>query len=99
MKKLLIIFIFFFFVSRLPFAVSYVFSQQPTQEWVQRYSWNNFASGISVKLDSMGNVYVLMQLSSDTSFSDFGLNKYSPSGNLLWSRNYNGSGNTDVMLL
>ncbi len=93
--RLIKVLVFIFFVSLLTFDVSHVYAQQPTQEWVQRFSGNGNASGLSVKLDSMGNVYVLMKLSSDTSSGNFGLNKYLSTGNLLWSRNYNGSGNTN----
>lgn len=78
------------------FALQF-FAQQPTQEWVRRYSpgANLSASGLSVKQDSSGNVYVLVRQGSDTSYGDYGLLKYSPGGNLLWSVKYNSPGNLD----
>lgn len=74
-----------------------LFSQQPTQEWVRRYSpgANLSANGLSVKQDSSGNVYILVRQGSDSTYGDYGLLKYSPSGNLLWSIKYNSPGNLD----
>jgi hypothetical protein len=89
MKKITSIFFLLIFQS----FILIVYSQQPTQEWVQRLSWNNYASGLSVKLDSNGNVYVLMKLVSDSTSGDFGLAKYSPGGSLIWNVNYNSPGN------
>ncbi|HAX49634.1 MAG TPA: T9SS type A sorting domain-containing protein [Ignavibacteria bacterium] len=82
------------------FAVCFlqiVWAQQPTQEWVRRYSpgSNISANGLSVKQDSSGNVYVLVRQGSDSSYGDYGLLKYSPAGNLLWSVKYNSPGNLD----
>ena len=70
-----------------------VYSQPVTQEWVRRYSGFGYADGLSVKLDSIGNVYVLIKLYTDTTFNDYGLLKYNSSGNLLWSKYYNSPGN------
>jgi len=63
---------------------------QPTQQWVQKYSWGYSASGLSVKLDSMGFIYVLMPLDSLQYYgpSYFGLVKYSQSGAVIWSARY-----------
>jgi hypothetical protein len=66
-----------------------VFSQQPTEEWVRRFSWNNFGSGISVKLDSAANVYVLLKINTDSTYGDIGLIKYNSKGDLIWSVVYN----------
>src|SRR4030095_4961548 len=66
---------------------------QPTQEWVRRFSGNGFANGLSVKLDSSGNLYVLMKLYTNTTLNDYGLLKYSNSGSLIWNRYYNSPGN------
>ncbi len=80
-------------LSIINYQLSTVYAQQPTEEWVKRFSWENFASGISVKQDSSGNVYVLMKLYTDSTLNDFGLVKYSNSGNLIWSAYYNSPGN------
>ncbi len=73
------------------------YAQQPTQEWVRRYSpgANLSASGLSVKQDSSGNIYVLVAQATDTTYGDYGLIKYNPGGNLLWSITYNSPGNLD----
>ena len=68
---------------------SLLIAQTPTQEWVKRFSWANYANGLSVKLDGSGNVYVLLKLYTDTTLNDFGIIKYNNSGNLLWSTYYN----------
>src|SRR4030095_2826597 len=85
-------FIIYFFICNLQSSL-YLFAQQPTQEWVRRFSGSGYASGISVKLDSAGNVYVLLKLYTDSTFNDFGILKYSNSGTLLWNRYYNSPGN------
>ncbi len=46
MKNSFIIF-FFLSVSLLTFDISHVHAQQTTQEWVQRFTWNNYANGNS----------------------------------------------------
>lgn len=78
------------------FALQF-YAQQPTQEWVRRYSpgANLSASGLSVKQDSSGNIYVLVAQATDTTYGDYGLIKYNPGGNLLWSITYNSPGNLD----
>lgn len=73
-----------------------LYAQPVTQEWVRRYSGlqpNIGSSGKSVKLDSYGNIYVLVRAASDSTNGDYGVLKYSPSGNLLWSAYYNTPGN------
>ncbi len=90
MKK--IIFILFITHCSLQIAVA-----QPTQEWVRRFSFNNFSNGISVKMDTLGNIYVLMRVGTDTTAEDFGLIKYDQFGNTIWNVRYNSQGNvTDI---
>lgn len=72
---------------------NHIYSQQPTQEWVNRFNWDSFSGGLGVQLDSSGNIYVLMRLSNTATSNDFGIAKYSPTGNLLWGINYNSPGN------
>lgn len=74
-----------------------LFTQQPTLEWVRRYSPNEnlSASGLSVKQDSIGNIYILVAQATDTTYGDYGLLKYTHTGDLLWSTVYNSPGNLD----
>jgi hypothetical protein len=85
-------------LSLFTFIIFYItagFAQQPTQEWVRRYSgpMSNGSSGLSVKLDNAGNVYVLTEISTPATLDDFGVIKYSPAGSLLWEGVYNSPGN------
>lgn len=78
------------------FSPVIAFTQPVTQEWVRRYSGlqpNIGSSGKSVKLDSCGNIYVLVRAASDSTNGDYGVLKYNSSGNLLWSAYYNTPGN------
>jgi hypothetical protein len=86
----------FLSVSIFTFDVSHVYSQQPTQVWARHYGGiqpSFGANGYSVKFDSLGYVYVLVGLASDSTKGDYGLLKYSNSGNLIWSQTYNSPGN------
>src|SRR5574341_1449759 len=67
--------------------------------WVRRYNGpgnfydNDYASALAV--DASGNVYVTGgSVGSDTSF-DYATIKYSPFGDTLWVRRYNGPANSD----
>lgn len=84
----------FFCVS--VFAAQF-YAQQPTEEWVRRFSWgsNNYSSGLSVKSDSSGNIYVLVSQGTDSTHRDYGILKYNSSGNLIWNTYYNSPGNLD----
>jgi len=92
-RKFLLILVSSFYLTGLTFHVT---AQQPTQEWIRRYPGlqpSYGANGLSVKLDSSGNVYVLAGVATDTTLGDYGLLKYSSTGTLLWSRYYNSPGN------
>lgn len=92
LKTRKIILLLFIANCSLQIAVS-----QPTQEWVRRYGFNNFSNGISVKMDTLGNIYVLMRVGTDTTAEDFGLIKYDQFGNTIWDVRYNSQGNfTDI---
>src|SRR6266496_428144 len=90
MKKLLIILFLLFFSSPSGRLGGAVYAQQPTEQWVQRFTQGNYASGISVKLDSLGNVYVLVKSSiADSTRGDYCVVKYTNSGAFIWSTFYN----------
>ena len=65
--------------------------------WVRRYNGpaNNSDVALALSLDDSGNVYVGgASIGSGTSY-DFATIKYSPNGDTLWVRRYNGPGNSE----
>mgnify|MGYP000884350588 FL=1 len=71
-----------------------LFAQQPTQEWVSRFTNGSYASGQSVQLDSAGNAYVLVSTTiADSTQGDYCVLKYTSGGTLLWTSYYNSPGN------
>ena len=67
------------------------------QQWVQRYNGPGNASDIAttIILDRQANVYVTGRSNGSTSSYDYTTIKYNSSGDTVWVRRYNGSGNTD----
>lgn len=85
-----VILLLFFAICSLQIA----YSQQPTQEWVRRYSFDtNDTRGLNLKTDASKNLYVLSRTTTDSTFTDVGLLKYDPAGNLLWTAYYNSPSN------
>jgi hypothetical protein len=66
-----------------------------TEQWVKRYngSANNDDYGNSIQIDNAGNSYVTCAVTMSASDLDYMTVKYDPSGNVVWSTFYNGSGN------
>jgi hypothetical protein len=100
MKKIVF---FLFLICNLQFVICNLYAQPVTQEWVKRYSGiyippnsNGGATGKSIKLDSLGNVYVLVgEAIWDSAFGAkgvFGVLKYSSTGNPIWSTYYSTPG-------
>jgi hypothetical protein len=92
LKKLFMIFLLS--IIHWLLLISNCYSQQPTQEWVRRYTDTSSASWSAkyIKSDSAGFIYVLAETSND-----FGFLKYSPGGNLLiiathWPGGYDNGG-------
>jgi len=75
----------FLSISLFTFYSSHIYSQQPTQEWVARWPDPLAApsSGKAIKLDSLGNIYVL----ADSTWG-YGFLKYNQNGNLLLTAHY-----------
>src|SRR4051812_32704539 len=72
-----------------------VFSQVFGQEWAARYNGtgNTIDWAYSIVTDHSDNVYVTGYSTGATTGKDMLTIKYDPSGNILWSRLYNGSNN------
>ena len=69
------------------------------QQWVVRYNGTGNKSDVpsDMALDNSGNIVITGVTNSDVSGnqSDYATVKYDPSGNLLWSVIYNGTGNNN----
>jgi len=63
--------------------------------WVRRYDGpvNDYDAPRALAVDQLGNVYVTGQSTGAGTFYDYTTIKYSPSGDTLWVRRYNGPGN------
>src|SRR5574341_1204041 len=63
--------------------------------WVRRYNdpGNDFDAANALALDGSGNLYVTGQSDATGANWDYATVKYSPAGETLWSRRYNGPGN------
>ena len=65
--------------------------------WVRRYDGtNNYKdSAMAIVVDSRGNVYITGSNYGNGTGLDFVLIKYSPDGDSIWERRYNGTGNSN----
>jgi hypothetical protein len=83
----------YFVASMLLMQLAYA---QATREWVNRFNGadNRFDISNSLKLDASSNVYVYGSSASTTTTSDIAIIKYSSAGNVLWTRLFNGYGNS-----
>jgi len=63
--------------------------------WVRRYNGpaNDWDTAYALALDAQGNVYVTGRSEGVGSHGDYAIIKYSPTGEPLWVRRYNGPGN------
>lgn len=66
---------------------------QTAPEWMKSYSHPGEDTPGQIRTDLAGNIYV-----AATSNEDFLLIKYSPAGDTLWTRTFNGAGNTTETL-
>lgn len=69
---------------------------QVITEWVKRYNGtdNRFDLANSMHLDATSNIYISGTSSSIGALTDIALLKYNSAGELLWSRLFNGYGNS-----
>ena len=66
------------------------------QEWLNRFNsgYNNWGScGNKIAIDNSGNIYVAGFVNGETNTTDYALVKYTSSGQQIWGRTYNGTGN------
>ncbi len=79
------------------------YNNNGTQMWVAKFNGNigdchNFSHGNAIVVDNAGNVYVTGESHQfPNAHEDYITLKYSPSGVLLWSARYNGSGTVEDM--
>ena len=73
------------------------YSPDGTVDWVKRYSGpgSQWDGATALAVDGQGNVYVTGGLTVGT-YGDYCTIKYSPNGNVLWDRLYDGSGYWDM---
>jgi len=70
------------------------------QQWLKRYNapTNLDDAFYSLKLDTIGNIYVAGITTRADSTYDFLVIKYNSNGDTLWKRTYNGTGNYDDLV-
>ena len=85
--------VLFMFISLLLAAEPILLSQVSSQ-WVSRYNRNNNGNDFprSMAVDPQGNIYITGISHNPAGVYDATLLKYSPSGSLLWTQHYIGSG-------
>ncbi len=66
------------------------------QQWLNRYdgSANDTDKAYMLKIDNGGNVFVTGQSKTQNNYYDFVTLKFSNSGNILWNKSYNGTGDS-----
>lgn len=85
------IFLLFLFLFYLPVLA------QVEEAWVGRYSGlsNYWDESSALAVDDSGNVYVTGKSWDSVTHYDYATIKYSPNGNTMWVRRYNGTENGD----
>lgn len=89
--------IFYSFVSLLIIflIVNTSFAQTVVQqEWIETFSGSDSIFNIATSVDINNNLYVTGAISTLTTGEDFVTLKYDKDGNLLWTKTYNGPGNS-----
>ena len=76
-------------------AYPFVSNSQVTEEWVKNYNGpgDSVDYAVSLAVDNSGNIYVTGNSDGSGTLSDYCTIKYSPNGDSLWVRRYNGPGN------
>lgn len=78
-------------------VVTIMYLQNGTANWIRRYNGpdNSYDFGRSITTDNIGNIIVTGESNFINSGYDYSTLKYNQSGDLLWFKNYNGTGNGD----
>ena len=73
------------------------YNSSGVQQWIQRYNGpgNETDFAHSIASDGSGNVYVTGESFGGGTFSDYTTIKYNSSGDSVWVKRYNGSGNSE----
>jgi len=76
-------------------CVTVKYNSNGIQQWIARYngSGNSVDEGKVIEFDGNGNIYVLSDSENTSSGFDIVLLKYDVSGNIIWSKSYNGQFN------
>jgi len=77
-------------------------SAQYQQEWIRKVTGtgsNSADYGNNIAFDKQNNVYVAGYIQNSGSTYDYFLIKYTPAGNTIWSKTYNGTGNNWDLIL
>ncbi|MDD2890823.1 MAG: SBBP repeat-containing protein [bacterium] len=67
--------------------------------WTRRYTGSDNDYGITMAVDNNGNVYVTGDSYDSLTAYDYATIKYNSSGDTMWTRRYNGTGNGDDYVL
>lgn len=62
--------------------------------WVRHYGGAGIDESVALKLDAAGNAFIAGTVDYGGLSADFGVVKYSPNGDSLWSQTYDGSANS-----
>lgn len=77
-------------------------SAQYQQEWIKKVSGtgsNSADYGNNIAFDKQNNVYVAGYVQNSGTYLDYFLIKYTPAGQTIWSKTYNGTSNNDDHLI
>ncbi len=77
--------------------VTIKYNSAGAQQWIRFYNADNLSDrGIDIKVDLSGNAYVTgNSVKSGNGSSDIEIIKYDITGNVIWTKSYNGPGNLD----
>ncbi|MDO8550353.1 MAG: SBBP repeat-containing protein [Ignavibacteria bacterium] len=62
-------------------------------EWAARYNGPNLDGALAIAVDDAGYIYITGGSETDTSYFDYVIIKYTPLGDTVWVRKFNGSEN------
>lgn len=77
--------------------VTVKYNSAGVQQWIRFYNADNLSDkGVDIKVDLIGNAYVTgNSVKNGNGSSDIEIIKYDNTGNVIWTKSYNGPGNLD----